>query len=488
MKKFFLFSLIILVTACQENPEKKPQMSKEKLYRPAFHFTPKKNWMNDPNGMFYYKGTYHLYFQYYPDNNIWGPMHWGHATSKDMVNWEEHPIALYPDEMGYIFSGSAVVDHNNTSGFGQDGKTPIVAIFTHHNMEKEKAAQVDVETQSIAYSLDEGMTWTKYAGNPVIENPEIRDFRDPKVIWEDNSNQWIMTLAAHDNVRFYASPNLKDWSYLSNFGFDKGHYGGVWECPDLFPLKVAGSDEIKWVLFVSINPGGLNGGSATQYFVGDFDGTNFVLDHHFAKDLENQNDFWVDFGRDNYAGVTWQNIQRDNGNKLFIGWMSNWDYAQEVPTNAWRSAMTIAREIGLIKTTKGYRLTSIPVEEAKQTLELFTLNSKTLLGNMKLELALDTNKKVGYVLSNDLGEKLEFGFDPVKQHFYIDRTVAGKNDFSEKFAPYLSYAPRFSEEKTIEGTMILDKTSIELFWDNGRTVMTEIFFPNAPFNQITKIE
>ena len=168
--------------------------------------------------------------------------------------------------------------------------------------------------------------------------------------------------------------------------------------------------------------------------------------------------------------------------------MSNWDYAQEVPTNAWRSAMTIAREIGLIKTTKGYRLTSIPVEEAKQTLELFTLNSKTLLGNMKLELALDTNKKVGYVLSNNLGEKLEFGFDPVKQHFYIDRTVAGKNDFSEKFAPYLSYAPRFSEEKTIQGTMILDKTSIELFWDNGRTVMTEIFFPNAPFNQITKIE
>ena len=177
-------------------------MSEEKLYRPAFHFSPKKSWMNDPNGMFYYMGTYHLYFQYYPDDNVWGPMHWGHATSKDMVNWEEHPIALYPDEMGYIFSGSAVVDHKNTSGFGQDGKTPIVAIFTHHNIEKEKAAQVDVETQSIAYSLDEGMTWTKYAGNPVIENPEIRDFRDPKVIWDDNSNQWIMALAAHDNVRF----------------------------------------------------------------------------------------------------------------------------------------------------------------------------------------------------------------------------------------------------------------------------------------------
>ena len=485
MKKFFLFILIVLVINCQENPEKNLQMSEEKLYRPAFHFTPKKSWMNDPNGMFYYNGTYHLYFQYYPDDNVWGPMHWGHATSKDMVNWEEQAIALYPDEMGYIFSGSAVVDHHNTSGFGQDGKTPIVAIFTHHNIEKEKAKQVDVETQSIAYSLDEGMTWTKYAGNPVIENPEIRDFRDPKVIWDNNTSQWIMALAAQNNVRFYASPNLKDWSYLSNFGFDKGHYGGVWECPDLFPLKVAGSDEIKWVLFVSINPGGPNHGSSTQYFVGDFDGTNFTLDENFAQALKEENDFWVDFGRDNYAGVTWQNAQRQNGNKLFIGWMSNWDYAQEVPTNTWRSAMTIAREIGLIKTTQGYRLTSIPVEEATQTLESLTLDSKELLGSMKLELALDTKKKVGYVLSNDLGEQLEFGFDPAKQQFYIDRTKAGKNDFSEKFARHLSFAARYNNKQNIKGTMILDKTSVELFWDDGLTVMTEVFFPNAPYNKIS---
>lgn len=474
--------------ACQVNPEKNPQMSEEKLYRPAFHFTPKKSWMNDPNGMFYYNGTYHLYFQYYPDDNVWGPMHWGHATSKDMVNWKEQPIALYPDEMGYIFSGSAVVDHNNTSGFGKDGKTPIVAIFTHHNIDKEKAKQIDVETQSIAYSLDEGMSWTKYAGNPVIENPEIRDFRDPKVIWDDNTNQWIMALAAQNNVRFYASPNLKDWSYLSNFGFDKGHYGGVWECPDLFPLKVAGSDEIKWVLFVSINPGGPNKGSATQYFIGDFDGTNFVLDPDFAKDLEDRNDFWVDFGRDNYAGVTWQNTQRENGNKLFIGWMSNWDYAQEVPTYEWRSAMTIAREIGLKKTAYGYRLTSLPVEETSAVLNPISTQSNELIGQMELELAADAAHKVGYVLSNDLGEELEFGFNPQNQQFYVDRTKAGKSDFSEKFASHLSFAPRLINDKTIKGTVILDKTSIELFWDDGLTVMTEVFFSNAPFNTITELK
>ena len=488
MKKFFLLSLVCLVMACQENPEKNPQMSEEKLYRPAFHFTPKKSWMNDPNGMFYYNGTYHLYFQYYPDDNVWGPMHWGHATSKDMVNWKEQPIALYPDEMGYIFSGSAVVDHNNTSGFGKDGKTPIVAIFTHHNIDKEKAKQIDVETQSIAYSLDEGMSWTKYAGNPVIENPEIRDFRDPKVIWDDNTNQWIMALAAQNNVRFYASPNLKDWSYLSNFGFDKGHYGGVWECPDLFPLKVAGSDEIKWVLFVSINPGGPNKGSATQYFIGDFDGTNFVLDPDFAKDLEDRNDFWVDFGRDNYAGVTWQNTQRENGNKLFIGWMSNWDYAQEVPTYEWRSAMTIAREIGLKKTAHGYRLTSLPVEETSAVLNPISTQSNELIGQMELELAADAAHKVGYVLSNDLGEELEFGFNPQNQQFYVDRTKAGKSDFSEKFASHLSFAPRLINDKTIKGTVILDKTSIELFWDDGLTVMTEVFFSNAPFNTITELK
>ncbi len=488
MKKFFLLSLVCLVMACQENPEKNPQMSEEKLYRPAFHFTPKKSWMNDPNGMFYYNGTYHLYFQYYPDDNVWGPMHWGHATSKDMVNWKEQPIALYPDEMGYIFSGSAVVDHNNTSGFGKDGKTPIVAIFTHHNIDKEKAKQIDVETQSIAYSLDEGMSWTKYAGNPVIENPEIRDFRDPKVIWDDNTNQWIMALAAQNNVRFYASPNLKDWSYLSNFGFDKGHYGGVWECPDLFPLKVAGSDEIKWVLFVSINPGGPNKGSATQYFIGDFDGTNFVLDPDFAKDLEGRNNFWVDFGRDNYAGVTWQNTQRENGNKLFIGWMSNWDYAQEVPTYEWRSAMTIAREIGLKKTAHGYRLTSLPVEETSAVLNPISTQSNELIGQMELELAADAAHRVGYVLSNDLGEELEFGFNPQNQQFYVDRTKAGKSDFSEKFASHLSFAPRLINDKTIKGTLILDKTSIELFWDDGLTVMTEVFFSNAPFNTITELK
>ncbi|MCH1518708.1 MAG: glycoside hydrolase family 32 protein [Flavobacteriaceae bacterium] len=484
-KKLFLF-LGVLIVSCQNTTKKTTTVDHEENYRPSFHFTPKNNWMNDPNGMFFFNDTYHLYFQHYPEGNVWGPMHWGHATSKNLVDWEEQPIALYPDEMGYIFSGSAIVDSNNTSGFGKDGKTPIVAIFTHHNMDKERAKQIDVETQSIAYSLDEGMTWTKYEGNPVIENPKIRDFRDPKVTWHQDTEQWILTLAAHDNVRFYSSPNLKEWTYLSDFGQDIGHHGGVWECPDLFPLKEKNSGETKWVLLVSVNPGGPNQGSATQYFIGYFDGENFTLDPEFANELEHQNNFWVDFGRDNYAGVTWQNTKKANGNKLFMGWMSNWDYAQVVPTQKWRSSMTIAREVGLINTENGYRLTSTPVENAFALLQKSSDQNQDLNGWKKLELNPNFNEKVGYRLSNHLGEVLEFGFDANTNQFYVDRTAAGRKDFSEKFAHRVSFAPRISNDKTIKGIMLLDKTSIELFWDNGTTIFTEIFFPNAPFTQMEK--
>ena len=233
-------------------------------HRPTFHFTPPEKWMNDPNGMVYYAGEYHLFYQYYPDSTVWGPMHWGHAISKDLVTWEHLPIALYPDELGYMFSGSAVIDWKNTSGFGKDGQPPMIAIFTHH--EPKGAASGTSKTfqyQSIAYSNDKGRTWTKYAGNPVVPNPGIKDFRDPKVIWDDATDQWVMVFAAWDHVKFYGSPNLKDWTHLSDFGKEWGTHAGVWECPDLFPLIVKGKGEKKWVLLQSLNPGGPNGGSGT---------------------------------------------------------------------------------------------------------------------------------------------------------------------------------------------------------------------------------
>ena len=284
------FLLLCCTTALQAQ---QPDTS-DTRYRPLLHFTPKANWMNDPNGMVYYKGTYHLFYQYYPDGNVWGPMHWGHATSTNLVKWKHQPVALYPDSLGMIFSGSAVVDKNNTSGFGTVAKPPLVAIFTQHNEAARLKGAKDFQNQSIAYSLDEGKTWIKYANNPVLRSPGLFDFRDPKVSWNTAANKWIMTLAVFDRVHFYSSPDLKNWTKESEFGENAEAHGGVWECPDLFPMKHEGKE--IWVLLVSMNPGGPNSGSATQYFIGDFDGKTF---HPYSTETK-----WIDYGPDNYAGVT----------------------------------------------------------------------------------------------------------------------------------------------------------------------------------------
>ena len=296
---------IVLLFSCK-NKESKAKVSAAvktdyytEPYRPQFHFSPEEKWMNDPNGMVYHKGVYHLFYQYYPEDIVWGPMHWGHATSKDVVHWKHKPIALFPDEHGLIFSGSAIVDFDNTSGFGTKENPPLVAIFTYHLMAGEKAGRKDFQTQGIAYSLDNGDTWTKYEENPVIENDGIKDFRDPKVFWNAANQTWVMALVAGDHLQLWNSDNLKEWNKLSEFGKDKGAHGGVWECPDLFPLKVEGGEEEKWILLISMNPGAPNGGSGTQYFIGDFDGEKFTTDQSEVK--------WLDWGTDNYAGVTYNN-------------------------------------------------------------------------------------------------------------------------------------------------------------------------------------
>ncbi len=485
----------------QENQSKPELSDEEAMYRPNFHFSPKKGWMNDPNGMFYYNGYYHLYFQHYPDGNKWGPMHWGHATSTDMITWKEQPIALYPDELGYIFSGSAVVDIDNTSGFSSESKTPVIAMFTHHDMEADKAGEIIDETQSIAYSLDEGLNFTKYKGNPVINNSNIPDFRDPKVIWDEVRNQWTMVLAAGQEILFYASKDLKNWELLSKFGEGVGNHSGVWECPDLFPLPVKGTEETKWVLFVSINPGGPNTGSATQYFVGDFDGKTFTIDKKFKEELAKEHNFWLDFGRDNYAGVTWSNVTTAQGGKLYIGWMSNWLYANEVPTEKWRSANTIARELGLIKDDNAYRLISNPVKEldgyrAKKVADTDIVvegntvltTSKTInLSKTEINFKISDVKEGNYTLTlaNSKGDVLKFGYKGSNKQFFVDRNKAGKTSFSDKFSDRVATAPRTSSAADLIGKILLDKTSIELFFDNGQTVITEIFFPNAPFETLS---
>lgn len=475
----------------------------ELKYRPLFHFTPKNNWMNDPNGMFYLNGKYHLYFQHYPDDNVWGPMHWGHAISEDLINFEEQPIALYPDEIGLIFSGSAVVDYNNTSGFSKDGKVPVVAIYTYHNMEGEKKGDIDFQTQGIAYSLDEGMTWTKYSENPVIKNPGIKDFRDPKVFWDNHNSKWIMSLAAGNKIMIYSSANLKEWKFESEFGEDNGDHGGVWECPDLFPLKVKDSEEYKWALLVSINPSGPNGGSATQYFIGDFDGHEFTIDDKFSKQLDENKSVWLDYGRDNYAGVTWSNISDTDGRKLFIGWMSNWDYARDVPTYKWRSTMTVPRELNLIKKNNEYILKSIPVKELNdfksKTIEKDSIEpeefSKVIetaeidFNKLNLEFNFKNLKENKYqiIFNNGNGDSLIIGLNNSSKTIYLDRTKSGKVDFSEKFAPNISKVKLSDMINDAKFQILLDKTSVELFVNDGEIVMTELFFPNNPLDQISII-
>ncbi|MDX1908934.1 MAG: glycoside hydrolase family 32 protein [Bacteroidia bacterium] len=481
-----------LIAGCVTQPGAGTTWSAEP-HRPAFHFTPDSMWMNDPNGMVFYEGEYHLFYQYYPDSTVWGPMHWGHAVSNDLVRWEHLPIAIYPDSLGLIFSGSAVVDWNNTSGFGVNGQPPLVAIFTQHNMAGEKAGDIDFQVQSIAYSLDKGRTWTMYDQNPVIPNPGIRDFRDPKVSWHEPSRQWVMILAAKDRIRFYTAPDLKTWTLASEFGEKTGAHGGVWECPDLFQLPVAGTDMHKWVILSSINPGAPNGGSGTQYFVGNFDGKTFVPDPEFADTVAH----WLDYGRDNYAGVTWSDVPAADGRRLFIGWMSNWSYATVVPTTRWRSAMTLPRSLSLCQTEKGLRLSSMPVHELeKRRSEAHSIAGMTVSGEkgipvsgplLELDLEWETGDTppatFGVRLFNSKGEEIRIGYKIADNQYVIDRRQSGKTIFSDNFAG-IHMAPRQVNSNRYTMRIWLDIASAELFADGGLTTMTDIFFPNENFGQV----
>ena len=503
MKNLIYFSLLAFLTfslslGCKDEPKVKENSSPEisdvyqEKHRPQFHFTPEAKWMNDPNGMFYYKGKYHLFYQYYPDSTVWGPMHWGHAESKDMVHWEHLPIALYPDSLGLIFSGGAVVDLNNTSGFGTKENPPIVATFTHHNMAGEKAKTNDFQTQSIAYSLDEGTKWTKYEQNPVIPNTEkIKDFRDPKVVWHEKSQKWILTLAAYDKVKFYASPNLIDWSFLSDFGIEGDTR--LWECPDLFPIKVKGTDEEKWALIVSIQKDAPNGGTATSYFIGDFDGKDF------KSDIKDQK--WLDWGADNYAFVTWNNIPENDGRILGIGWMSNWQYAQIVPTEKWRSAMTLPRELQLVKNNTDYSLLSIPAQETQSlrkdsvSLDSFKVEGTHALEGsfspsqfeivMDIDLKETTAQSFGIELKNGLGENLVITFDRAEEKLYVDRTNSSTTKFSEDFFSKKHSAPFSLKDDILKIQLFVDVSSLELFLNDGELNFTDIFFPTEKFDTVS---
>ncbi len=614
------------------------------IWRPQYHFSPPKNWINDPNGMVFFDGEYHLFYQHNPSGIQWGNMSWGHALSRDLVHWEHLPLAL-AEEAGYmIFSGSAVVDSKNTSGFGQGGKPPLVAIFTGSNTQKPW------QNQQLAYSNDRGRTWTKYAKNPVLDIGET-DFRDPKVFWHEPSRRWIMAVAwpLQHQVRFYASPNLKDWKHLSDFG-PAGSISGVWECPDLFTLRLEnGNRAEKWVLVVNVGTGAPSGGSGTQYFVGEFDGKRFTLDRSFPKpepefvpdgdlvvdfesddyrgwqatgeafgsgpahgklgdqqnvegfrgkgfvnsflngdksegtltspEFEISNDYasfligggnnagktcfnllvdgtpvrtatgdnsdrltwkswdirdlrgkkarfeivdratgswghitldhiilgdaavrpatqpalWADFGPDFYAGVTWSDLPRRAGRRVWLGWMSNWRYASDIPTESWRGAMSLPRELTLWQTLDGYRLAQQPVEELHKLREKSArLKNATLAegnewlrqenvtgNNLEIDLLLQPRKpggNFGLKLLQRSNQGTVIRCDTGRNIISLNRASSGKTDFHSSFAD-LCEAPFALQDGAVRLHLFVDSSSVELFVNDGVPALTALVFP-----------
>jgi len=442
-------------------------------YRSLYHQTPYYGWMNDPNGMFYDEktGLWHLYYQHNPYAARWHNMHWAHSTSRDLIHWEHQPIALRPTGLGTIFSGSAVIDRNNTAGFGENA---LIAIYT---------ADGESQKQAIAYSLDDGQTFTHYAGNPILCDT-IADFRDPKVFWDSLTNRWVMILACQQEMRFYASDNLKDWTYLSRFGEGYGCHEGVWECPDLVKLKktspsLPSREGEKWVLLCNINPGGPFGGSATQYFVGDWDGKEFVVENQKSK-AESK---WLDYGKDHYATVTWHNAPE--GRIVAIGWMSNWQYANELPTAPFRSQNTIARDLSLYTDDQGeYRVAVTPSSESN-ALRGEMVEQPTAACVIDVEVPVGSKNAV-ITLSNSKGEKVVMSYNFHKKTFSMDRRHSGDCSFSKDFACVTS-TPLFVTRDTYHLTLFIDRCSIEAFDGEGAWAMTNLVFPSEPYNHLDVI-
>lgn len=459
-------------------------------WRPQFHFTPAKNWINDPNGMVYYDGEFHLFYQYNPFGDKWGHMSWGHAVSRDLLHWKHLPVALREENDVMIFSGSAVVDEKNTSGFGKDRKPPLVAIYTGHYTKKP------LQNQHLAYSNDRGRTWTKFTGNPVLDI-SAQDFRDPKVIWHEPTKQWVMAAAwpLQRKIRFYASPNLKKWTHLSDFG-PAGSIAGIWECPDLFPLRVDG--KTKWVLLVNVNSGAPVGGSGCQYFVGDFDGTTFTPDPSYPKRRAGQKSdpaLWLDHGPDFYAAVTWSDVPPRDGRRLALGWMSNWQYANDAPTSPWRGAMTTPRQLLLRDSAEGLRLVQKPVTELQHlrgplhrfkggTVEASNawikrsgLSSGPM--EMRLEFAPTVKSVAGVKLFKGEKEETRIALDREGGRISIDRKRSGNVAFHANF-PSVSSAPIPKTDGRIELQIYVDTCSVEVFVNGGEKVLTALIFPSQP--------
>ncbi len=479
---FLLASVFALFSA---GPLRLPRY--EQVYRPQYHFSPQEHWTNDPNGLVYFEGEYHLFFQFNPFGEEWGHMSWGHAISRDLLHWEQLPVAL-PEENGImIFTGSTVIDRSNSSGFCAAGKACLVAVYTGHT--PASGSRRALQTQNLAYSNDRGRTWTKYRGNPVL-NPNLADFRDPKVFWSGESNQWVMAVSLPNDhkVRLYGSRDLKQWRILSEFG-PAGATGGQWECPELFQLPVDGSTgETRWVLKVGLNPGGPQGGSGEQYFIGRFDGTRFTNDNPASLTL------WTDYGKDCYCALTFNGLPA-NEKPLMMGWMDNWQYARSLPTSPWRGQMTIPRRLSLRRTEQGIRLFQQPIDElqrlreqhsdiAGQTMEQVNRapatsgSRKSHTFELNSTISMGAAQEAGWKLLAEDGSSTTIGYDRRKQTVFVDRRHSGMVGFSKDF-PVRTEAPLLLPGDILRLDIFVDRCSVEVFVDGGRVTITDLVFPPA---------
>lgn len=459
--------------------------SNREKYRPAFHHTPLYGWMNDPNGMFYKDGKWHLYYQYNPYGSKWQNMTWGHSSSTDLINWEHLPIAIRPNGLGSVFSGSCAIDTENSAGYGNDA---VIAMYTSAGTS---------QMQSLAASHDDGTTFEIFNANPVLTLES--EARDPNMFWNPETKQWTLVLAhaLDKEMLFFTSPDMKNWTLTGNFGKGLGAQDGVWECPDLFQLPVDGSDKSKWVLICNINPGGPFGGSGIQYFVGDFDGKTFTSDTDASGNVPTK---WLDYGKDNYALVSWSDAP-DN-RRTAIGWMSNWQYAADVPTKQFRSANTLPREIGLFTAPDGeiyaYSAPSPELEKLRgaiiKQVGKFSIGEKPTVyslpsandGICEILLDIDAPKssEVNILLSNKAGEHVTMTYDVKNHTCSFDRTQSGITDFSESF-PAVTVAPTHETVGKVSLRIFVDRSSIELFGNNGQFVMTNLVFPTEPYSSIS---
>ena len=425
-------------------------------FRPAYHHSPVYGWMNDPNGLFYKDGVWHLYYQWNPYGSQWENMTWGHSTSTDGLHWTPQPTAIEADALGAIFSGCCVVDKNNTAGFGNGA---IVAYYTSAGAR---------QTQSMAYSLDGGQTFTKYAGNPVIVS-DVPDFRDPHIFWNEEAGFWNMVLASGQEMSIYSSKDLKQWKHESNFGLTYGNHGGVWECPDLMKLPVDRTGEQKWMLICNINPGGPFGGSATQYFIGQFDG------HQFVCEDQPEETKWMDYGKDHYATVTFDNAP--DGRRVAIAWMSNWQYANQVPTMQFRSANSILRDLSLYQYEGETYCAVRPAKEMDAA-----RGKKIARPTDRCEIVVTLKGDARITLSNGSKERVVLDYDADMASLDFDRRHSGQCSFSDAF-PTVVTAPVHGSLRTLR--IFIDKSSIEVFDADGRLSMTNLVFPSSPYNRIS---